>query len=136
MFSFLAQAEVSTWSLNSALFVGLPYVALVVFFFATVRRYVRQGYSYSSYSTQFLENKKLFFTSVPWHWGIIFLAVGHLVGFLFPRSVLWWNGVPARLYIIEFSALVAAVLALVGLIGGLARRASNSRVAAVTTRMD
>lgn len=136
MFSFLAQAEVSSFDLNSALFIGLPYVALVVFFFATIRRYVGNGFSYSSYSTQFLENKKLFFASVPWHWGIIFLAFGHLIGFLIPRGVLWWNGVPARLYIIEFSALVAAVLALFGLVNGIMRRGSNSRIAAVTTKMD
>ncbi|MCF6227596.1 MAG: respiratory nitrate reductase subunit gamma [Planctomycetes bacterium] len=136
MFSFLAQADVSSFDLNSAMFIGLPYVALVVFFFATIRRYVRSGYSYSSYSTQFLENKKLFFASTPWHWGIIFLAVGHLVGFLVPSGVLWWNGVPARLYIIEFSALVAAILALTGLVMGLVRRTTSPRIAAVTSRMD
>lgn len=136
MFSFLAQTESSWVGLDEALFIGLPYAAIVLFFYATIRRYVSSRFSYSSYSSQFLENKKLFHASVPWHFGIIALFLGHLIGFLIPRGVLWWNSVPARLYVIELGALIFAVLALVGLGLALHRRFTNKRLNVVTTKMD
>jgi nitrate reductase gamma subunit len=45
-------------------------------------------------SSQFLENRQHFWAMVPFHYGIIFLLVGHLVGLLIPRSVLAWNAHP------------------------------------------
>ena len=39
--------------------------------------------------------------------GIVTLFFGHLVGFLFPRQVMWWNRIPARLFILESTALIA-----------------------------
>ncbi len=136
MFSVLAEGEPLIPYLDEALFIGLPYVAIVVFFFASIRRYVTAKFSYSSYSSQFLENKELFYVSVPWHIGILALLTGHSIAFLVPRSILWWNSVPARLYIIEFSALLFAILALAGLVLALKRRFTNSRIKAVTTKMD
>lgn len=136
MFSILAQTE-SAWTfMDEALFIGLPYAAIALFFYGTIRRYVSSKFSYSSYSSQFLENRKLFFVSVPWHFGILALLLGHLIGFLIPRSVLWWNSVPARLYVIELGALIFAILALVGLAMALHRRATNTRLKVVTSKMD
>jgi nitrate reductase gamma subunit len=122
--------------LNDLLFVVFPYVVMALFFFATIRRYTKEKFSYSSYSSQFLENKHQFWGSVPFHYGVLALLAGHLVGFLFPREVLWWNSVPARLYIIELSALVFGVTALIGIVNLIIRRASDSRVRAVTSKMD
>lgn len=136
MHSLLAQTDSLLVNLDEVLFVGLPYTAIVLFLYATIRRYVARPYSYSSYSSQFLENRKLFYASAPWHFGILALFFGHLIGFLIPSGVLWWNSVPARLYVIELSAMIFAVLALVGLVGALHRRFTNSRIRVVTTKMD
>ena len=136
MLSFLAQSEPMFLNLDSVLFVGLPYAAILLFLYATIRRYVSSKFSYSSYSSQFLENKKLFYASAPWHFGIIALFFGHLLGFLIPREILWWNSVPARLYVIELSALIFAILALVGLVAALHRRATSPRIRVVTSKMD
>jgi nitrate reductase gamma subunit len=122
--------------LNELLFVVTPYVVGALFLFATIRRYTKEKFSYSSYSSQFLENNYQFWGSVPFHYGILCLLAGHLIGFLFPREVLWWNSVPARLYIIEVSALIFAVTTLIGLTNLLLRRAIDPRVRAVTSKMD
>ncbi|MCC7240968.1 MAG: respiratory nitrate reductase subunit gamma [Acidobacteria bacterium] len=118
------------------LFAILPYVSLVVFFLGTVGRYWNRPFSYSSYSSQFLENRFHFWALVPFHYGILTVIAGHIVAFLVPRSILLWNSQPLRLYILEASALAAGLLTLVGLVGIIVRRLSEPKVKVVTTRMD
>ncbi|MCC6422287.1 MAG: respiratory nitrate reductase subunit gamma [Phycisphaerales bacterium] len=122
--------------LDIFLFVVLPYAATAIFFIGTIRRYRTQPFSYSSLSSQFLENKKHFWGLVPFHYGLIVILTGHLIGFLIPRTVLWWNRVPARLYILEISALIFGLLTLIGLIQIIYRRFSSQRVLVVTSVMD
>jgi len=118
------------------LFAVFPYVAIILFLVVTIQRYRQRAFSYSSLSSQFLENRQHFWGSVPFHYGILFVLLGHVVAFLVPRSVLWWNRHPARLYILEITALVGGLLALVGLVSLLLRRAGNGRMRAVTTVSD
>ena len=94
----------STQALNQMLFVALPYVCLFTFFLMTIHRYRAQSFSYSSLSSQFLENKQHFWYVVPFHYGILAVTVGHLIAFLIPRSILAWNAHPLRLYVLEVSA--------------------------------
>ena len=117
-------------------FAALPYVAVVLFLLVSIQRYRRDPFTFSSLSSQFLESKQLFWGSVPFHIGIITLFFGHLVGFLFPRHVVLWDTVPVRLFILETTAFVAAVLTIVGLVGLIGRRATTSRLRINTTRMD
>jgi nitrate reductase gamma subunit len=93
-------------------------------------------YSISSLSSQFLESSRLFWGSVPWHYGILIIIGGHVIGFLIPRSVLAWNGVPWRLYVLEISALAFGLLTLVGLVLLIFRRATSARIRVVTSGMD
>ena len=126
----------SSATLDLLLFAILPYVALVVFFLATVGRYWNRPFSYSSYSSQFLENRFHFWALVPFHYGILTVFAGHLVAFLVPRSVLLWNSQPLRLYILEATGLAAGLLTLVGLVGITVRRLNEPKVKVVTSRMD
>lgn len=123
-------------NLDSVCFVALPYVALFTFFLVTIQRYRHQAFTYSSLSSQLLENKSHFWAMVPFHYGILFVLLGHIVAFLVPRSILAWNGHPIRLYILEITALSAGFLAVVGMIGMIMRRISNSKVRVVTSRID
>ena len=132
----LLQAETGGLPLNDVLFVVTPYVVLALFFTMTIWRYVKEKFSYSSYSSQFLENSYQFWGSVPWHYGILSLFAGHLIAFALPRELLWWNSVPARLYIIELSALIFAVVTLIGLVNLIIRRIIDPRIRAVTSKMD
>jgi len=126
----------TTTTIPLLLFAVLPYLCLLLFFLGTIMRYKKAPFTYSSLSSQFLENQQHFWDMVPFHYGILFLFAGHLVGFLFPRQVLLWNRVPVRLYILETSALMFALLALVGLMGSLERRLVNSKARMVTSVHD
>lgn len=113
-----------------------PYVAIALAVGVGLFRYFSNRYSFSSLSSQFLENRNLFWGSVPWHYGIIIILTGHLIGFLFPKSVMAFNGVPMRLYILEVAAMAFAILTLIGIVGLIYRRVSNTRIQAVTSKMD
>lgn len=122
--------------LDKFLWVGFPYVALVLAIVVSILRFVWKPFSYSSLSSQFLENKQLFWGSGLWHWGIVWVLTGHLVAFLIPGQILAWNSAPFRLYLLEFTGLTAALLALVGIVALMVRRHTSSRVKVVTTAMD
>ena len=121
---------------NNFFFIGLPYAALVIMLVGSIFRYTNFGYKLSSLSSQFLEGRELFYGSRPFHWGIIFLFFGHLVAFLFPRSVLAWNSIPVRLIILEVSAFGFGLAALFGLTMLIIRRLKNRRLLVVTSKMD
>jgi nitrate reductase gamma subunit len=122
--------------LESFLFIIFPYAVVILATVVTVQRYFRRGFTYSSLSSQFLESKELFYGSVPWHYGILGVLTGHLLGLLFPRSVLWFNGVPVRLYLLESTGLALGLMCLVGIISLIARRLQSPRIRAVTSPMD
>jgi nitrate reductase gamma subunit len=122
--------------LYNFLFIALPYVAITVFLIGTVYRYRGTKFKFSSLSSEFLEGKKLFFGSVPFHYGIIFLFFGHLVAFLFPREVLLWNDQPVRLLILEVSAFIFGISAFVGMFLLIIRRKTHPRIQMVSTKMD
>ncbi len=122
--------------LDQFLFIALPYVCLFTFFLMTIYRYRVQSFSYSSLSSQFLENKHHFWAVVPFHYGILVVTGGHLLAFAIPRTLLAWNSVPWRLYVLEISALAFGILTLIGLIGVVVRRFGNSKIRMVTTPTD
>lgn len=121
---------------DELLFAVLPYVAMVVFLVVTIMRYRQRTFTYSSLSSQFLENRAHFWGSVPFHYGILVVIGIHLLAFLVPRGVLAWNRVPLRLILLEVTGLAFAVLALIGLVNIMARRASNHLARKVTSRGD
>lgn len=122
--------------LDTFLFIGLPYIALVIFLVGTIYRYRVTSFKYSSLSSGFLEKRTLFWGSMPFHWGILFLFFGHLTAFLVPSAVLAWNSEPLRLLILEVTAFVFGLSVLVGLIALIIRRFSSARIRSVTSPMD
>lgn len=123
-------------TLNNFLFIGLPYAALAIFIVGTIFRYTNYGYKVSSLSSEFLEGRRLFWGSQPFHWGILVVFLGHLVAFLFPRSIIVWNGHPLRLLILEITGFIFGISALVGLINLFVRRITEKRLKVVTNKMD
>lgn len=122
--------------LNTFLFVVFPYTAVIVFLVGVWYRYKQKGFTISSLSSQFLEGRRLFWGSVPFHIGLLVVLFGHLVAFLVPQTILAWNRVPVRLLILEGTGFILGLAALVGLGSLLLRRFSNPRIRAVTTVMD
>jgi len=122
--------------LDTVFFSVFPYVAMVLFLVGTIHRYRNEIFTYSSLSSQLLENKQHFWAMVPFHYGIIAVLTGHVVAFLVPRQLLLFNSRPLRLYILEVSALIFGVTTLVALLALIARRFTDRRVRVVTSRAD
>src|SRR6516225_6880538 len=125
-----------THYLDQVLFAVLPYVSVVLLVVVTIQRYRSQRFTYSSLSSQFLENQQHFWGLVPFHYGILVVLAGHIVAFLIPREILAWNSHPLRLYVLEITALVFGLLTLVGLLAAVSRRFTNRKVWVVTTYSD
>ena len=123
-------------ALNNFFLIGLPYMALMVFIIGSIWRYTSTKYKFSSLSSQFLEGRQLFWGSVPFHIGMLFLFFGHLTAFFIPKTVLAWNSHPVRLVVLEVTAFVFAIAVLIGIVNLLYRRITSPRISMVTTKMD
>jgi len=121
---------------NNLLFVIFPYVAAILAVVVTVYRALVRPFSISSLSSQLLENKKLYWGSISFHWGIVLILLMHLAAIFFPRGLLLWNAVPLRLYLLEFTGLALGLWCLAGLLILVWRRLSCRRIWVVTTPMD
>jgi len=122
---------------STLFFIVLPYVAIVLAVGVGAYRFYKHPYTYSSLSSQLLENRKLYWGSVPWHWGISFILLAHLGAALFPGVAQAILGNRMRLLILECTGIALAVLALVGLIILIARRMGHAALPRfVTSIMD
>ncbi|MCB0365777.1 MAG: respiratory nitrate reductase subunit gamma [Bdellovibrionaceae bacterium] len=122
--------------LNSFLFTAFPYLAFGVFVVGCIYRYKVTSFKYSSLSSQFLEGKKLFWGSISFHWGILAVFLLHLAAFLIPDTILAWNASSARLFLLEATGITFGIAVFFGLIVLYTRRVTNSRLRAVSNRMD
>jgi len=121
---------------NSFFFIGLPYAAIVIMIVGSIFRYMNFGFKVSTLSSQFLEGRELYYGNRPFHWGIMFLFFGHLVAFLFPKSLILWNTIPVRMVILEVVAFGFGLSALFGLVVLIIRRLKHKKLLMVTTKMD
>ena len=126
----------NAFSTDTILFMIYPYVAIVLFLVVSISRFRRRKFTFSSLSSQFLEGEILFTGSMAWHIGILTVLSGHILAFLFPGTLLLWNRVPVRLFILETFAFVAGLMAVIGLVLLIVRRTVNPRIRAVTSGMD
>ena len=123
-------------SLDYFFFSAFPYIAIIVFIVGTTYRYRETGFKVTSLSAQFLEGKQGFWGTVPFHFGILMVFLGHMAAFLMPGSVLAWNSDPVRLITHEGLSFTFAVALAVGLVALIIRRMTHPRLKVVTTRMD
>lgn len=118
-------------------FIAFPYLAVVLAIGVGIYRYLASRYTYSSLSSQLLENRKLFWGSVPWHYGITLILLAHLFAGLFPGAAAFILGGRIRLLVLELTGMALALFALFGLIVLIIRRLpTNSLVRRATSYMD
>ncbi len=113
-----------------------PYIAFALAIAGGIYRYYLDRFSYSSLSSQFLENRVLFWGSVPWHYGIVLILLGHLFGGFFPGISLSILKEPTRLFILELIGASLGLIAIVGIILLIIRRIVDLKVMTVTSVMD
>jgi nitrate reductase gamma subunit len=123
--------------MNGLLFIALPYVALTLAILGGLYRYFTNRFSYTSLSSQLLENRQLFWGSVPWHYGIIPILLAHLLAGLFPGAAASLLGDPIRLAVLEVIGLSLGFLTVLGIVILVVRRLpSDSMARPATSPMD
>jgi len=124
--------------LNQFLFGYYPYLCLAVFFLGSLIRFDREQYSWKSDSSQFLRHGQLRWGSNLFHIGILGIFFGHLGGLLTPPAV--WHVLDVSASEKQMSAMVAggifAIIAALGLVLLLLRRAGDPRIRATSKRTD
>jgi nitrate reductase gamma subunit len=125
-------------AINTFLFGIFPYIAIAVFFVASLIRYDREQYTWKTGSTQMLESKMLKKGSMPFHVGIIMILMGHFVGLLTPHQVWDFLGVTAafKQKIAMGLGGVFGVICFYGMTILIKRRLTNDRVRASSSKMD
>lgn len=109
------------------LFVALPYAAIVLFVAGLVWA-ARGRYAVSARSSQMLEGRLLPWGSIPFHFGIAVIVVGHILPLVAPD--LWQAFVSNRVALLSVEAVgaAAAILCLFGLAVLLVRRIASAPV--------
>lgn len=120
-------------AVDAFFFIALPYVAWVLAIGVGAYRYARNRYTYSSLSSQILENRKLFWGSVPWHYGITLILLAHLLAAFFPGAAAWLLGGAIRRFVLEVTGMALGLYALFGLIALIARRLTPRSLAQAST---
>jgi nitrate reductase gamma subunit len=123
---------------DTFLWVLLPYVALTSFVVGHVWRYKRDAYTWTARSTQLLEGRLLFVGSFAFHFGILGVIAGHILGILVPMS--WTEAVGVSENVYHWLSIVAGgaagLLLCVGAVVLAYRRLRIDRIRATTLPSD
>jgi nitrate reductase gamma subunit len=123
--------------MDAFFFIAIPYIAIVLAVFGGFYRFYARRFTYSSLSSQLLENRRLFWGSVAWHYGITLILLAHLFAGIFPGAAAYLLGSRARLMVLEFSGMALALYAIFGILVLIIRRLpTDSLVRSVTSLMD
>lgn len=114
---------------NIFIFSYFPYISILIFILGSVFRYENNQYSWKSSSSQLLNNKLFFWSSNLFHFGILFLILGHFFGLLTPHSI-YSKFITAehKQMLAMFSGGIAGFFCFIGLTLLIYRRLSNDRV--------
>lgn len=123
---------------ETAVWTALPYVSLILLVVGLVWRYRTDQFGWTSRSSQWNESAILRWASPLFHFGILFVGVGHLMGLVIPKSWTEAAGIPEHVYhlMAMIPGTIAGIMTLVGLAGLLYRRIVVKSVRLATTRND
>ena len=127
-----------TTTLELVLWVIIPYVCLAIFVGGHVWRYRYDKFGWTTRSSQLYESRLLRWGSPLFHFGILAVFLGHVMGLGVPKRWTEAVGVSEGLY--HFMAVsvgaVAGFCTLVGMAILIYRRRTTGPVFSATTRMD
>ncbi|WP_454113631.1 respiratory nitrate reductase subunit gamma [Microbacterium maritypicum] len=125
-------------TLQIILWVAIPYASIAVFVVGHIWRYRYDKFGWTTRSSQTYENRLLRWGSPMFHFGILMVIAGHVVGLFIPREWLYAIGINEEMYHIGATVMgsFAAVLTLVGLAILIYRRRTVGPVFLATTVMD
>lgn len=119
------------------LFVWYPYVCISAFVIGSLIRFDREQYTWRASSSQLLRKRQLAWGSNLFHFGILFLFLGHTVGLLTPKAIYTLLITPEQKQLIAIVAGgIAGTVCFVGLSLLLHRRLFDARIRQTSTYMD
>jgi nitrate reductase gamma subunit len=123
---------------GTLLWVVLPYVCLAVFAVGHWWRYRYDKFGWTTRSSQLYENRLLRLGSPLFHFGLLFVILGHVMGLGIPKSWTEKVGVSEGMYHASAVSVgtVAGVCTVVGMVILIYRRRTVGPVFSATTRMD
>lgn len=112
------------------LWVIFPYLSLVTFVIGHVYRYRYSQYTWTTKSSQILERRMLMWGVLLFHWGLLFVIGGHVMGLLVPLEVYRAIGVTDHNYHLMslWAGSLIGFAALAGILILNLRRWFNSRI--------
>lgn len=119
------------------LFVWYPYFCLTAFLMGSLIRFDREQYTWRASSSQILRKTQLQWGSNLFHFGILFLLVGHSVGLLTPKAIYSIFITPQQKQLLAIIAGgIAGTVCFIGLTLLLHRRLYDARIRQTSTFMD
>lgn len=118
--------------------VVLPYLAIVLLVVGLIWRYKTDQYGWTSRSSNWNESAILRWSSPMFHFGILFVGLGHVGGLFVPKALTEAVGVSEEMYHMgaTVGGSIAGLVTVIGLLGLLYRRIFVKSVRLATTRMD
>ena len=125
-------------ALDLLLWAVLPYVTIAILVAGTVWRYRYDQFGWTTRSSQLYESRLLRIGSPLFHFGILVVLVGHVIGLVIPKSWTEAAGLSERAYHLQALTLggVAGFATLVGVGILIYRRRTTGPVFMATTRND
>ena len=117
---------------------AFPWLAIAAFVVGTFWRWRTDQFGWTTHSTQIYESKLLRLSSPLFHWGMVFVIIGHLMGLAIPKSWTRAMGISDAVYhlIATIPGTLAAIAVVLGFIGLLYRRIVNRSVFLSTSTSD
>lgn len=133
-----ASVEAAPSSLNLILWIAFPYVAISTLIVGLVWRYRYDKFGWTTRSSQSYENKIMHIASPLFHYGIIAVFFGHVLGLMIPEAWTEAIGLEESTYhaLTLPLSLLAGAATLVGLIMLVYRRRTTATVFQRTTTND
>ncbi|MFI6250792.1 respiratory nitrate reductase subunit gamma [Streptomyces sp. NPDC051016] len=124
--------------MTTLLWGALPYIAFALLVAGLIWRYRYDKYGWTTRSSQVYESKLLNIASPAFHYGILFVLAGHLVGLFVPPSWTAAAGVSEHTYHLFslYGGTFAGALTVAGLALLLYRRRTRAPVLRATTTND
>jgi nitrate reductase gamma subunit len=124
--------------MDTALWVIFPYICLAIFVVGHYWRWTYDKFGWTTRSSQLYENRLLRWGSPLFHFGLLGVVGGHIVGLVVPKN--WTEAVGVHEGLYHFLAVslggLAGVATIVGLVILVYRRRTVGPVFMATTRMD
>jgi nitrate reductase gamma subunit len=136
--SLLAAATGRVSGLDTVLWVAVPYICLAIFAGGHVWRYRYDKFGWTTRSSQLYENRLLRLGSPLFHFGILVVLLGHVMGLGIPKSWTDAAGVPEGLYHATAVGMgtIAGFCTIIGMGILIYRRRTVGPVFSATTKMD